>query len=139
MNEADFKKLFCDNVKAQGGYTLRLATSSIIGLPDIYCQMSRRAPILLEAKFMKINNGDTFRRRIQYRALQQHTLRQCWKINPYTAFCLIGVERHKELYWDLIEPHLNEYNDMLFAQAKKIENKILNIEQMFFSHCVPTI
>ena len=105
-NETDFKKVFCTSVFAQKGYVLKLAMSSMSGLPDMYCVMPGFVPVLLEAKFMKIANG-TFHRKIPYSKMQQYVMEMCNK--PYggnhtVAFGLVGVQTTDVVYCLLMPP-----------------------------------
>lgn len=134
--EAEFKKLFCDSVKKQGGYTLRLAAPLMSGLPDIYCNMPGYCPLLLEAKFIKGLSGE-FKRKIGYSKLQLNILRSCWDANPYTAFCLMGVEHENILYWSLLEPSLEAITKENLSNG--FFSEFYDIRNMLYAKGVPEI
>lgn len=107
-NEADFKKVFCDSVAKQGGYTFKIAMSSVSGLPDIYCAMPGFVPVLLEAKWMKNLPLGKFKRKIPYRPLQREILSNCNRVYAdrfdYVAWGLIGMEIDEQKYCTLLKP-----------------------------------
>ena len=47
-NEASFKKIFCDSVKRDKGFTMKLAAPMFGGIPDLYIIYPGYMPILLQ-------------------------------------------------------------------------------------------
>lgn len=109
-NESDFKKIFCDSVTKQGGYTFKIASSIMNGLPDLYCAMPGYVPLLLELKYMKLPEGP-FSRKIPYRPMQQEILNSCNKVYKKgncgpVALTLIGLSMVDGDYCMLIDPKI---------------------------------
>lgn len=139
MNETEFKDIFCKSVKEQGGHTLRLAASSVVGLPDIVCAMPGYAPILLETKF--IHNFKK-KRTIAYTKMQLHTLNtfnKTYKKNGYClAFGLIGVEYCGNNWYGLFEPEIETLTVDHIPNCLLFGKNMLNIRALYRDK-VPTI
>lgn len=107
MNEAKFKTLIKQSVKAQGGFALSLSAPMVSGLPDLYVAMPGFIPVLLEAKWLQF--GPT--RKIPITPMQRKTLEWCNKSITGSAFILCGWKKEKILYASIChyyKTHLGE-------------------------------
>lgn len=106
-NETDFKKVFCDSVAEQKGYTFKIAMPTISGLPDIYCVYPGFIPTLLEAKYIKdIPETGKFKRKIPYRPFQQEILKNSNRVVWGSAWCLLGLDCGDKKFCTLIDPDI---------------------------------
>lgn len=106
-NEADFKKAFCNCAAKQGGYTFKIAMSTMSGLPDLYCIVPGYIPVLLEAKWMReVPENGKFKRKIPYRPLQQDYLTNCNRVIRGSAWGLIGLDCGENKYVCLMDPQV---------------------------------
>lgn len=138
-NEADFKNVFCKSVEKQGGYTFKIAMSTVSGLPDLYCAMPGYAPVLLEAKWIK-DCGPTFKRKIPYRPLQRDILNSANKasINSHKekliAYGLVGVEYYDGNKFCVLMPpqvQIISEEDIFRIGSRSIVNGEIDIERLF--------
>ena len=89
QNEAEFKRIFCNSIKKDKGFTMKLAAPMFGGIPDLYVIYPNYMPILLEAKWL----GDVttlFSRKIPFSALQLHWLEETNKVQEFSSFGLVG-------------------------------------------------
>lgn len=136
QNETDFKNAFCDSVSKQGGYTFKIAMSTMRGLPDIYCAMPGYIPLLLEGKYIKDLPEGKFSRKIKYRPLQREILISCNKVysgmyggtKVKVAYCLMGIDLGNKKYCTLLDPEVQVItHDLVIKETElvPIEEDIL--------------
>lgn len=108
-DEADFKKAFCKSVSEYGGFTFKIAMPVMPGLPDLYCVMPKHIPVLLEVKYIRdVPEVGVFKRKIPYRPLQQHYLREAIKVVRGSAWCLLCLDHGDKQVYGLIHPDVAE-------------------------------
>lgn len=108
-NEAEFKKIFCNSVKRDKGFTIKLAAPMFGGIPDLYCIYPGYMPVLLEAKWL----GDLthlFSRKIPLSALQLYWLEESNKVQPHSSFGLVGFKHEGITYAVLTSYNVTQIN-----------------------------
>lgn len=109
-NEADFKSAFKKSVKAQRGFCLSLAAPMISGIPDLYVVINGFIPVLLEAKWLGEITRTPFSRKVNYSEIQKHWITECNRVQPNTAFGLVGCKYGRSLYSCYIQEVSKEDN-----------------------------
>lgn len=150
-NESDFKKVFCSSVGKFGGYSFKIAMSTMSGLPDIYCAMPGYVPVLLEAKYDKSITEGKFKRKIKYRPFQREILNNCNKVYKYytnykVSFCLMGLDINDKKYCTLIDPELKEITHDLIVNENELvpiqkhkDGWFIDVDMLFCNCNVPLI
>lgn len=143
-NEADFKKVFKTSVKARKGFAISLAAPMLAGIPDLYCILPGYIPILLEAKWLGEINSVVFNRKIPYSPLQVHWMEECNKVNPFSAFGLIGFKRNGTVYAVLVPFHVKKiaynFEEMFTYAVYSKKTKTFELDDVFFKKAhVPNV
>lgn len=141
-NESDFKSVFKRSIKAEKGFSLSLAAPTISGIPDLYSIIPGYIPVLLEAKWLK-EVTTKFSRKIPYSALQEVWLTECNRVNPFTAYGLIGFKWQSEIFACLTPFHI-KYIDFTFASKfphciYNPKTKLFDIKSLFGHSSIPKL
>ncbi len=141
-NETEFKTTFKKSIKADKGFSISLAAPTISGVPDLYVIYPGYIPLLLEAKFLK-EVPDRFSRKINYSPLQKLWLDECNRVNPYTAYGLVGFKWCGQIFCCLTPFSVTQI-DYTFATkhahcAYDPKTKLFDIKCMFEHSYVPKI
>ena len=142
-NEADFKRIFKNSIKASKGFSLSLAAPMLAGLPDLFCALPGYVPILLEAKWLGEINSIVFDRKIPFSALQLHWMAECNRVNPYTAFGLTGLKRNGSIYAIITPSDVTrmdyKFEDKFAYAVYSKSKKVFEINDLFTKADVPKI
>lgn len=138
-NETDFKNVFCESARKQGGYTFKIAMSTVSGLPDLYCAMPGMVPVLLEAKFIKGITSNTFCRKIPYRAMQKEIMRGCNRPNKnkLVAYGLIGIKIEDKVYYKLMNPAVQIITNGDIVKRHYVVDNFINVSGLLIESGVP--
>lgn len=111
-NEAEFKKRIKVSIKHHGGFAVNLASvgMSVGGLPDIYAVIPNYGPVLLEAKWLK-DVGDTFKRKINYSALQKQFLKETNSVYNGSSYGIVGFAHGSRIYACLIQHEIETLHE----------------------------
>lgn len=111
-NEAEFKKRIKVSIKHHGGFAVNLASvgMSVGGLPDIYAVILNYGPVLLEAKWLK-DVGNTFKRKINYSALQKQFLKDTNSVYNGSAYGIVGFAYGNRVYACLIQHEIETLHE----------------------------
>lgn len=123
-NEAEFKRLIKQSVKAQKGYSQSLAAPMFPGIPDLYVVMPSFIPILLEAKWLGDIPREVFSRTLKFTPMQIEWIAKCHEITPYSAMGIVGFQYNKKIHAALVA-----YGTELFT----------TFTHEFITHCSYTI
>lgn len=147
-NEAEFKKVFKQSVKAQHGYSMSLAAPMFSGIPDLYIIMPHFMPVLLEAKWLGEIKRDTFFRKIPFTEMQIHWIDQCHSVSPYSAMGLIGLKYKSIVYAALVAhgtPLFYSFTNSFLTDCSSVEysnvsgRKLFDVEKLFTHVPIPKI
>lgn len=141
-DETDFKQAFCDAVTRLGGFTFKIAMPVMPGLPDLYCVVPGYIPVLLEAKYIRdVPEIGKFKRKIPYRPLQQHYLKEAHKVVPGSSWCLLCLDHGDKKVFGFIHPNISE-----ITHAWTIDpdgcfpvNDTMSYIKELFELCVPRV
>ena len=141
-DEAAFKTVFKKSIKADKGFSISLAAPTISGIPDIYTIYPGYIPLLLEAKFFK-EVTPKFSRKINYSPLQLIWLNECNKVNPFTAYGLMGFKWQGEIWCCLTPFHVTQL-DFMFASKfphclYNPKTKLFDVKYMFGHSSIPKL
>jgi hypothetical protein len=134
VTEGDFKRIFKKSVFQQGGFAMSLNAGTYASTPDLYVALPGFAPFLLEAKFLK-DVGASFRRKIDYSALQRDTLQRVHDINALTGLGLVGFKYGRSLVACLCpirHTHVDETFPITFSyDILTKDNPHFDVKKMF--------
>lgn len=85
------------------GFSISLAAPTLVGTPDLYVIMPEFLPILIEAKWLGKVNRDKFARKVPFTDMQQHWIKCCDDVLPYSAMGLIGLEYQDKIHAVLVK------------------------------------
>lgn len=141
-NEAAFKTIFKNSIKAMGGYSLSLAAPMISGISDLYVNAPTYSPILLECKWLG-SLTRTFNRKIPITPIQKFVLDECCRANLNTAFGLVGFEWNGETYAVLITPEITQltfrFEDSFPYAVYSRQSKTFDLTKMFEASKIPRL
>jgi hypothetical protein len=131
-NEAQFKQVFKKSVSKAGGVAISLAAPMVSGIPDLYCLLPNRQPVLLEAKFLRGIKRSQFFRKIPYSTVQHYYLKQCDQRLRNSAMGLIGLEWNGDIYAVLMEAsEVYITHDFIKFKSWSKLDKVFNVDAMF--------
>lgn len=128
--EAEFKSIFKKSLRWQGGFAISLAAPMVVGIPDLYVVLPEYLPLLLEAKWLGKITREKFSRKVPFTDMQQHWIKCCDDVLPYSAMGLVGFEHQGDVYAVLVKygtPHFYQMTNGFLVDCSYV---ILNKKEL---------